>query len=445
MYPLAAYPATVTFEGLLDEAVTGLVGDWVGSLIIATAILVLFVASEIWKRVWKVPTEWTRKFTHMGSGAVVMSFPWLIESVWSVLVLAVAFGGILVGGKVTGLLSSVHDVERKTQGAYLYPLAVFGMFVLSDGDALLFCVPLAIMAVADTGAAIVGKHAGGTRYKVLDGERSLEGSLTFFGIAFAIAIGGLALAGEPGWPASLLVALVVAILTTSVEAVSVRGSDNVLIPYAAWMALQRTLDLGLEGLEPWLVGMLVAGTMLAVTWRQAQLTVAGGVTLFLVASLAFASGGWVWAAPFYATYALFLVVRLPRSETDLDQVFATCAGSLVLLLAFSHTGRESLLVPFLVTVAANGAILMGTLVWQWSAERGGGRVWAAARIIGVVVGAFVPALVSWVLGLEDHIISITAGGIAGVVLFRLMETSSFKGRRLVSSLSVGVLAWAVLG
>ncbi|HJN77897.1 MAG TPA: hypothetical protein QGF58_28530 [Myxococcota bacterium] len=432
-------------RGALDAAVEGLVGDWVGSLIISTGIVVLFVVAETWKRLAKVPTEWTRKLTHLGAGAIVMSFPWLIDSAISALALALSFGLILVAGKKTGLLSSVHDVERKTQGAYLYPLAVFGVFMLADGDALLFCVPLAIMAVADTGAAIVGKHAGGTRYKVLDGERSLEGSLSFFGIAFAIAIGGLALAGRPGWPASLLVALVVAILTTSVEAVSVRGSDNVLIPYAAWIALERTLDLGLAGLEPWLVGMLCVGTVLAVTWRQAQLTVAGGVTLFLIGSLAYATGGWAWAAPFYAVYALFLVVRLPRAETDLDEVFATSAGSLVLLLAFSHTGQESLLVPFLVTVSANAAILMGTLVWQWSAERGGGRIWSVLRIVGVVIGALVPAVVSWALGLEGHLITITAGGIVGVVLFRLVEGAAFKGRRLLCSLSVGVLAWAVLG
>ena len=441
MYPLAAYHATAALDGVIEA----LAADLVGMGVIATSILLLFVAAETWKRLRDVPTEWTRKLTHLGSGVVVMTFPWLVESAWTVLVLAVAFGGILVGGKVTGLLSSVHDVERRTQGAYLYPLAVLGIFVLAEGDPLLFCVPLAIMAVADTGAAIVGKHAGGTRYRVLDGERSLEGSLTFFGIAFAIAIGGLALAGKPGWPASLLVALVVAILTTSVEAVSVRGSDNVLIPYAAWIALQRTMDLGLAGLEPWLLGMLCAATLLAITWRQAQLTVAGGVTLFLLASLAYSTGGWVWAAPFYAVYAMFLVVRLPRAETDVDQVFATSAGSLVLLLAFSHTGQESLLVPFLVTVSANAAILMGTLVFQWSAERGGGQLWAALRILGVVVGALVPALVSWALGLEGHLITITAGGIVGVVLFRLVERAAFKGRRLVCSLTVGVLAWAVLG
>ena len=416
---------------ILDQ----LVADWKGILAISVGILALFVAAELWKRLKDAPTEWTRKLTHLGSGAIVMTFPWLVESAWSVALLAASFGGLLAIGKVTGLLSSVHDVERKTQGAYLYPLAVLGVFVAADGDALLFCVPLAIMAVADTGAAIVGKHAGGTKYTVLDGERSLEGSLTFFGLAFAICVGGLALAGRPEWPASLLVTLVVAALTTSVEAVSVRGSDNVLIPYAAWLALDRTLELGLAALEPWILGMLFAGTALAVTWRRADLSVAGGVIVWLIGSLAYASGGWTWALPFYALYGLFVLAKPPRPDSGVDDVFATAAGSLALLLAYVHTGNEALLVPFLVTVSANAAILMA-FISRWR-----GTVWKA----GVVVGAFLPPLVAWAQGLHDQVLVIGLGGLAGLVVFLAVERLRFPGRRLVSSLGVGVLAWVLLG
>jgi phytol kinase len=423
-----------------------LVTDLVGSLVIASSILVLFVVAEVWKRLTDVPTEHTRKLTHLGSGVIVMSFPWLVSSVWSVVLLAASFGGLLVLGKLTGLLSSIHDVERKTQGAYLYPLAVLGTFVLSDGDPLLFCVPLAVMAVADTGAALVGKHAGGLRYRVLDGERSLEGSLTFFGLAFAIVVVGLALAGRPGWPASLLVTLVVAILTTSVEAASIRGSDNLLIPYAAWLALDRTLDLGLAGLEPWLLGMLLSGSALALSWRQADLTVAGAITVFLVGSLSYAEGSWAWALPFYGVYGLFLLAKVPRSEADLDDVFATAAGSLVLLLAYVHLQWEQLYLPFLVTISANGGILMGFLVRQWSRRREGLRwAWAPA----VTLGVGVPLIPAALLGHVDARLGLLSvlGGLIGTGVFVAIERLPISGRRLLSSLLVGLgallLGWLI--
>lgn len=416
------------------------VTDGVGAVIIATAILLLFVTAELWKRWKQVPTEWTRKLTHLGAGAVVMTFPWLIQSPWTCLLLAMSFGGLLVLGKITGLLSSVHDVERRTQGAFLYPLAVLGIFLLSEGDALLFCVPLAIMAVADTGAALIGKHAQGVKYEVLDGHRSLEGSVTFFGIAFAIVAGGLALAGRPGWPAALLVCLVVAALTTAVEAVSVRGADNVLIPYAAWLVLHATLTLGLEALEPWVLGMLVTGAGLALSWRRADLTAAGGVTLFLLGSLAYATGGWPWLLPPAAVYALFLLAKVPQGEADIDDVFATSAGSLVITLAFVHTGDPRLVVPFLVTVSASGAILARALLQNQARRRPGLRLLAGPAM---VLGAAVPLLPSWGDWTPWSVVMV--GGMLGVLLFGLIERARFPGRRLVASLSVGLLAWAVLG
>ncbi len=150
---------------------------------ISAAILLLFGAAEVIGRTTDVPTEYTRKLTHVGAGVVVISFPWLITSPWTVGILAIAFLGILVIGRATGQLSSVHGVERKTSGAYYYPFAVLGTFWLAKGDPLLYCVPIAVMALADTVAALVGKRRGAIHYKVFDNSRTLEGSLCFFGMA----------------------------------------------------------------------------------------------------------------------------------------------------------------------------------------------------------------------------------------------------------------------
>ena len=164
-----------------------------GASVVAVSVVALFVVCELLKRFGGLETEYTRKLSHLGSGAIVMAMPWLVDEPLTVTVLAALMAGVLVFGKVTGLLSSVHAVKRRTSGAFYYPFAVSLTFWLSDGDPVLFCIPIAIMAVADTGAAILGKETGHNKYKVLDGERSLEGSAAFFGISFAIVLGGLAL------------------------------------------------------------------------------------------------------------------------------------------------------------------------------------------------------------------------------------------------------------
>jgi phytol kinase len=419
-------------DSALQEA---LWADLPGALFISTSILVLFATAEAIKRLRKTPTEWTRKLTHVGGGVIVFGVPWMLQSIWTVVALCLAFAGILIGGRLTGWLSSVHDVERKTSGAYYYPFAVLGLYVLADGDPVLYCIPLVVMAVADTGAALVGKHQGQIRYKVLDGDRSLEGSFTFFGLAFMIVLVGLAIAGRPGWPAMLLVTLVVATLTTTVEAVSVRGSDNLLIPYVAWLALDRTLSLGLAGLGPWIEGMLFTLVLLLITARRADFTVAGGVTIFLIGSLAWALGGIAWWLPPTAVYLLFLVARLPQVNTDLDDVFATGSGPLAMVLAFAHTGDTALYAPFLVTNAATAAILMGFIARS--------RRWPL--IPAAMVGTLVPTIPDLLLGHNPPVLITVAGGLSGLLIFVAIHKAPFPGRRLVASLVTGLGAWLVLG
>ncbi len=415
------------------DLVAALLADRVGIAVTAVAITALMGLGELLHRVVKLPTEQTRKLTHLGSGAIVLAFPWLLGSPWSVAVLAALFAGVLTAGKATGLLGHVHAVERRTGGAFLYPLAVLGTFWLSHGHPLLYCLPIGIMALADTGAALAGQRPGVTRYRVLDGARSLEGSLTFFGLAAAVVAAGLALAGEPGWPAMLLVTLVVATLTTAVEAISVRGVDNLFIPYAAFVVLDRTLRLGLRDLSGWIEGMLIALLVVVLTARRAGLTAAGAVTVFLVGTVAWALGGVTWLLPVLAVYGLAVVAtgRTAR-RLDLDEVFPTAVGSATILLAFGHLARPDLYVPFLAAVAANGAIALARVADLRGERR---LAWAAA-------GALAPLGIAAVAVPDLPVV--LAGGAAtiGVATFAVLARTSLVGRRMAAGLTAGAVAWA---
>lgn len=410
--------------------------DWRGAIGVSAGILALFGGAELLRRFARVPTEYTRKLTHLGAGVIVLGFPWFLSSPWTVAILAVAFFGVLVLGRVTGLLSSVHDVERRTAGAYYYPFAVFGTFWLAHDDPLLYCAPVAVMAIADTGAAIVGRRPGNRRYRVMDGARTIEGSLTFFGLALGILLTAMALAGRPGWPAMLLVALVGAIVSTATEAICVRGIDNLFIPYATFMVLDRTLRLGLHDLSGWIEGMILSLAVVVLTWRRAGLTTAGGITAFLVGTIAWALGGPRWALPLLALYALF-VATAPRGGhkgTDLDEVFPTTVGSMVVVLAFAHSDDTTLYLPYLATLAANGAIALGRLATA--------RRWPPVPLI--LSGALAPVLpVLWFTP-KVPVIPLTAAAMAGLTAFALLARTRFVGRRMVASLLAGALAWAML-
>ncbi len=416
----------------MDLLAAQLIEDAWGSLAISIYILALFGTTELVGRFTDAPTEWTRKMAHVGSGFCVLAFPWLVSHTVSVLMLALSFSSVLVFGRVTGLLGSIHNVERSTGGVYYYPFAVLLVWVLSSGDPLLYCLPLAIMAVADTGAAIVGTRSGQTQFKVMDGTRSVEGSMAFFSLAFSLCLMGCAIAGRPTWPDLLLVTLVVAALTTAVEAISVRGSDNILIPYAGWMALERTMRLGLDELGDWILGMMLGMGLLFATTARGKVSTAGGVTIFLVATLAWALGGLGWFLPLASLYALYLLGRPARLTTDLDQVFPTTAASIGVLLLFAHTDDPVLYRPFVVTVAASG----GIGGWMVGTNFEGTDKWTGT-LAGVAV-PLVPALL-YDPGAGPVVV---AGSVLALALFILIDQPAVVGRRVFATSVTGVLTWA---
>ena len=382
-----------------------------------------------------VRVEVTRKFTHVGAGLIVMTFPWVLNSPWSVCLLSISFAGLLVVGKTTGLLSSVHGVERRTSGAYYYPLAVLGTFWLSKGDPLLFCVPIAVMALADTAAALVGQKVAGTEYQVYDNHRTVEGSLVFFALAMGICLTGLALAGLPGWPAMLLVALVAAIMATATEAISVRGADNLFIPYTCFLVLDRTIRLGLQDLSGWIEGLLLGVCITVSSYRLAALTPAGGITVLVVVTLAWALGGWTWFLPLLAFYCLYIATT-PREghiRADLDEVFPTIVGSMIVVLIFGHFGDPGLFIPYLATLAASGAIALSRMALV--------RGWPVVPM--AISGAMTPILPVFAYEIEVPILAISLAAIVGCACFAILARTPIAGRRLISALMSGAVAWAV--
>ncbi len=404
--------------------------------VISGAIVGLFLLGELLRRRFRVPGEYTRKLAHVGGGAIVMCLPWMMRSHLSVAVLSAAFLGVLVVGRVTRVLGSVHDVERVTSGAYLYPVAVYGCFWLAQGEPVRFCVPMAVMAVADAGAALVGRRIGDTRYRVMDGSRSAEGSFTFFALAFGVILAGLAIDGSGGWPGVLLVALVGAVVTTTVEAISVRGVDNLFVPYAAFLVLDRSLRLGLAGMGAWFEGMLLSLTAVVLAWGPGRLRPAGAAAAFLFGTLAYALGGAAWFVPLAASSVVLVAARAPlHEEADLEQVFPAFVGSVLVVLAFAHRGELPLHVPFLASLGANTAI--GLLLSR-------GDPTPPTRTLGMAgAGVIVPALASLVGGVAVPLAGVALSGAVGVGAYLAIRPVRVPGRRLAASVTAGLVAHAL--
>ena len=244
---------------------------------VGTGFLLIFVAAELWRRYGDPPVEWSRKFVHFTGGLLVLAFPWIFTSRWTVLVLVSVFAGLIWGTRRAGLLMSVHGVSRKSEGGLFYPLAVVILFTLAYDQPVFYLISTLALIVSDTAAALLGSAYGRTRYDVEQDRRSIEGSASFFLATFLAVQLPLLLMTEIDRSVCVLVAVQVALVVTLFEAVSLHGSDNLLIPLATYHLLMRLTPESppaIAGHTGALVSILLIMSLLA--WRS-QIMKASGV------------------------------------------------------------------------------------------------------------------------------------------------------------------------
>ncbi len=221
--------------------------DFINIGILAALFLLLFAVSELLYHFLKVKAEITRKLTHFGTGLLTLLFPVMLTSHWSVLILCLSFALLLFASLRFGFLKSINAIGRESAGSICYPVSVFICYLAFEhfGEQYIyFYLPILILAISDPIAALSGKKWPYGRYRVGKEHKSLTGSSFFFLSAFAIY---LALAMKLNHQIislqMLLSAVLIAALTTTAEAFSRKGYDNISIPIAGLMGLYLLLYL----------------------------------------------------------------------------------------------------------------------------------------------------------------------------------------------------------
>lgn len=283
--------------------------------LVMAAFGAIFGAAELWRRRFQPPVEWTRKAVHFACGLVALGFPLLFGSPWTVLALGALSALMMLATRRAGLMGSVHGVERSSRGDVYYPLAIVLLFLLARDRPVLYAVSLLTLVVGDALAAVLGQRYGRATYLVEGGRRSWEGSAVFFLASFLLVHLPLLLLTDVGRAHSVLVALQVALLVTSFEAVSLGGNDNLVVPLGTYYLLVKMLPktpalIGAQVLAQ--LGFLALAALIA--WRTRALTASGAIAAHLVLYAAFSLGAPAWSvAPGLALAGL---VALDRFSTQ---------------------------------------------------------------------------------------------------------------------------------
>ncbi len=186
--------------------------------------------------------ELSRKLIHIGMGLVILSFPWIFDSIWPVLGLSGLSAVILILLRCLrplreGVGSVLNGVNRSSWGEVYYPLAVGILFMLTQDRPLYFVIPILILSLADATAALVGVRYGRIKYATFDGKKSLEGSVGFLIVAFFSVHIPLLLYSSLGRIETILIAGITAVVVMMLEGISWQGLDNLFIPLGAYFLL----------------------------------------------------------------------------------------------------------------------------------------------------------------------------------------------------------------
>ena len=347
---------------------------WLG-IIVVLALLGSLIGVLAWFQKIKQPhPELVRKLLHIGMGLVTLSFPWLFSTSWPVTVLAIMAVIALLGVKyikTDSISNVVHGVARESLGEIYFPISIAIIFALSDGNMILFVIPVLILTLADAVAALIGVRYGTIKYTTTDGVKSTEGSIAFFTMALLTTLIPLLLFTQVGRTETLLIALIIAMLVMYIEAISWKGLDNLFIPLGGFLLLKVYMTMGVPQLTLRLIVIIALFVFFIIYRKRTTLNDGAALAAALVGYLIWAVGDWTWLVP--ALLVLFSYhVLSPKTGENSERIHDTYAvitvtlpGMFWLFVAANQMNNE-LYYPYTVSFAAQlGMIGLARLCHQY--------------------------------------------------------------------------------
>jgi phytol kinase len=206
---------------MVDYKLLG-VSVWLGLVLLAAELVARFGPED---------REISRKIVHIGVGNVILLAWWMDIPAWVGVSAAFVASIVTLVSYWYPILASVSEVGRKSLGtffysvsigiliAYFWPLglpahAVLGVLVMTWGDGL---------------AALVGKRFGTHLYQVWGMTKSWEGTGMMAIASLVVSSTILFWVYGFSWPIAMI-ALLVALIATGLEAFSKFGIDNLTVP-----------------------------------------------------------------------------------------------------------------------------------------------------------------------------------------------------------------------
>jgi phytol kinase len=374
--------------------------DVVAMLAILLGALVMLLTLRLCHKRAKVSGEWTRKLAHIGTGAMSISFPWIFSSRISVFIVCGASIILLLAMRYVPFMRShlsgvLDDVARESWGELYFPVSVALLFQLAHGDKMQYAIPLLVLTIADTVAALTGAEYGKHGYATTEANKSVEGSIAFFCAAFFSVNVVLVVFSNVGRVETLLISLDIGVIVMLLEAIAWRGLDNIFIPLGVFILLRLYLAMPVNQL--WNRFRVAVVLVIFVTAYARKTTLQGSALLAaaLVLYISWALGGWQWLIPpaiLLLSYTFFFPGKITAADRthNVYAVLSIASAGLVWLFLYRIWQEPGFFFPYTVAFAIHLAVIAWNLLYPR---------YSSARVVMIAC-----VLLSWVLMFAPYVL-----------------------------------------
>lgn len=371
------------------------------ALIIGSVLILLAFMQAV--RTVGVRFAWSpeaqRKAVHVATGTYALTLPLLFNTAWPVLLLVtvtIVVMGVLRLPRFArrGLGAAIHSVERKSYGDMLFAIAVGFLFFRSTGNQVFFALPILVLTLSDTAAALAGSTYGRRIFQIEAGTKSLEGVAIFFLVTWIIAMVMLLLMTDIPRLNVVVMGLLVAAFGALIEADSWSGFDNLFLPVGLHLFLEAhmaTPAMGLLGLTIGFIGLM--GAILAIAPRYGLTNHSAriyAVALFLIGCYTEPQNALLPALAIIAHIWSRLQTPARNIYPDLDSIATLAAVSFLWLFAGEWFGKSAINFYNMTFAGIAVALVVLGLAARPLRER---------AVIAMLVAAAMAAVFQWVTSL----------------------------------------------
>ncbi|MBD3880649.1 phosphatidate cytidylyltransferase [Phormidium tenue FACHB-886] len=182
------------------------------------------------KRWFTGDPEIIRKAVHIGTGNVILLAWWLKIPAWVGIAASVLFSLVALLSYSLPILPGINSVGRKSWGTFFYSVSIGVLIAVFWRQAPQYAaIGILTMTWGDGLAALIGQRWGQHRYKLMEIQKSWEGSLTMALVSYGVS-SLILLSIQGNVPQTWLVPLAIALVSTGLEAFSKLGIDNLTVP-----------------------------------------------------------------------------------------------------------------------------------------------------------------------------------------------------------------------